>query len=84
MSIISAPSEFLYFNQIKEHKEIKAKIIDKINDLLQTEEVKENKPFKDCLFKTSFKKDKINEFLLQLNTFHLIMYYNYGQQAKEA
>ena len=64
MSIISAPSEFLYFDQIKEHKEIKAKIIDKINDLLQTDEVKENKPFKDCIFKTSFNKDEINKFLL--------------------
>ena len=64
MSIISAPSEFLYFDQIKEHKEIKAKIIDKINDLLQTDEVKENKPFKHCIFKTSFNKDEINKFLL--------------------
>jgi len=64
MSIISAPSDFLYFDQIKEHDEIKEKIIDKINDLLQTDEVKENKPFKDCIFKTSFKKDKVNSFLL--------------------
>ena len=64
MSIISAPSDFLYFDQIKEHDEIKEKIIDKINDLLRTDEVKENKPFKDCIFKTSFKKDKVNSFLL--------------------
>ena len=64
MSIISPPSEFLYFDQIKEHDEIKEKIIDKINDLLQTDEVKENKPFKDCIFKTSFNKDKVNRFLL--------------------
>ena len=64
MSIISAPSEFIYFEQIKEHKEIKEKIMDKIKELLQTDEVKENKPFKDCIFKTSFRKGKVNSFLL--------------------
>ena len=64
MSIISAPSEFLYFDQIKEHDEIKEKIMDKINDLLQTDDIQKNKPFKDCIFKTSFRKDEINSFLL--------------------
>ena len=64
MSIISAPSEFLYFDKIKEHDEIKEKIMDKIKELLNTDEIKENKPFKDCIFKTSYSKDKVNSFLL--------------------
>lgn len=64
MSIISAPSEFIYFEQIKEHDEIKAKVLDKIQQLLKTDDIQKNKPFKDCIFKTSFNKMDINNFLM--------------------
>ena len=63
MSIISAPSEFLYFDKIKDHNEIKAKIIGKIYNLLKSDEIKINKPFEKCIFTTSFNKDEINNFL---------------------
>ena len=64
MSIISAPSEFIYFDNIKEHNEIKSRIIDKIRNLLKTDEIKMNRPFDKCIFTTSFKKEEMNKFLL--------------------
>ena len=64
MSIITAPSEFLYFDNIKEHNEIKSKIIDKIKNLIKTNEIKTNTPFKNCIFKTSFNKFEMNQFLM--------------------
>jgi hypothetical protein len=64
MSIISAPSEFLYFDNIKEHNEIKSRIIDKIRNLLKTNEIKTNNPFTNCIFTTSINKNDMNSFLM--------------------
>jgi len=74
MSFIFAPGDFIYYQKIKEHKDIKKKIFSKIKELSNNEEVLKNKSFKHCIFKTSIFKPELNSFLQEKDILDLLVW----------
>ena len=74
MSFIFPPGDFIYYQKIKEHKDIKKKFFSKIQELSNNEEVLKNKPFKFCIFKTSIFKPELNSFLLEKDILDLLVW----------
>jgi len=59
MPLYQFPSEIVYWTNVKEHENIKSKLLQKLDDIQAIEKL--NNPF-DCIMTTNFGKLKPNSF----------------------
>ena len=77
MSFYHFPSEFVYWDKVENHDEIKKEILPKI---LEANKNKKNNPFDNCKFNTGFLSipevnNKENSFLMNKKMFDVILFY---------
>ena len=73
MSFYHFPSEFVFWDKVENHDEIKKEILPKI---LEDSKNKKNNPFDNCKFNTSFQRnDKLDLNVMNKKMFDVIFFY---------